>query len=270
MRLRTMRGDTLIEVMLSISVFAVVAMLSINLMNDGINTAQRTLETAMARNEIDAQAEALRFVHQSYVAERQKTSSESGFKQLWETITSHAIKPSLLEDGPDDLKDGGLTAFDVNNMDSCNIVYSTNSNGHFEKYKSFVMNTRLVLPDANKKSPQYLGVDYSSLLNNEIVITARNRFDEASLYPRVLYKKNNSASTTNNSNLNQGDTIDNLYNLVSSAEGIWIDVAGNNELNPKRSDYFDFYIRTCWQSAGTNVPSTLTTVVRLYNPEVMQ
>ena len=42
----TRRGDTLIEVMLSISIFAVVALLSVNLMNDGINTAQRTLEVA--------------------------------------------------------------------------------------------------------------------------------------------------------------------------------------------------------------------------------
>ena len=61
--LKSKRGDTLIEVMLSISIFAFVAMLTINMMNDGINTAQRTLEAEMARNEIDAQAEALRFIH---------------------------------------------------------------------------------------------------------------------------------------------------------------------------------------------------------------
>jgi len=270
MRLRTLRGDTLIEVMLSISVFAVVALLAINMMNDGINTAQRTLETAMARNEIDAQAEALRFIHQSYVAERQKTSSESGFKQLWETIISRANKPSTLEDDENDLKNGGLTAFDINNMDSCNVAYSTNQNGHFNKYRSFILNTRLVLPDANKKSPKYLDTPYSELLNNEIIIE-KNRLAEASLYPRLIFKKNQNATIDSDDiNLNQGETVANLFNLVSSAEGIWIDVAGNNEANPKRSDYFDFYIRTCWQSAGTRVPSTLTTVVRLYNPEVLQ
>lgn len=270
MRLRMRRGDTLIEVMLSISVFAVVAMLSINMMNDGINTAQRTLETAMARNEIDAQAEALRFIHQSYVAERQKTSSESGFKQLWESIISHAVRPKDIEDDEDDLKDGGLTAFDINNMDSCSIAYSNSSNGHFAKYKSFVMNTRLVLPDANKKNPKYLNIDYGALLNGEIVVD-KSRLAESELYPRVIYKKNNSsASTTDGLNIDDGDAVDNLYNLVASAEGIWIDVAGNNQNNPLRSDFFDFYIRTCWQSAGTRVPSTLTTVVRLYNPEVLQ
>ena len=63
-----------------------------------------------------------------------------------------------------------------------------------------------------------------------------------------------------------------IYNKIERAEGIWINVAGNNnnKLDVKRSDYFDFYIRTCWQSAGTNTPSTITTVVRLYNPEVME
>ncbi|MBR5418778.1 hypothetical protein IK110_00810 [Candidatus Saccharibacteria bacterium] len=271
MRLRTLRGDTLIEVMLSISVFAVVALLAINMMNDGINTAQRTLETAMARNEIDAQAEALRFIHQSYVAERQKTSSESGFKQLWETIINqHVNKPSSLEDGEDDLKNGGLTAFDINNMDSCNIAYSSNENGHFSKYRSFILNTRLVLPDSNKKSPKYLDVSYNELLDTEIIIN-KERLAEASLYPRLIYKHNqHAAASTDTINMNQGESVTNLFNLVSSAEGIWIDVAGNNEANPRRSDYFDFYIRTCWQSAGTRVPSTLTTVVRLYNPEVLQ
>ncbi len=270
MRLRTLRGDTLIEVMLSISVFAVVALLSINMMNDGINTAQRTLETAMARNEIDAQAEALRFIHQSYVAERQKTTNESGFKRLWETIISHAVRPKDLEDDDEDLQNDGLTAFDINNMKSCSVAYSTSSDGHFTKFKSFVMNTRLVLPDANKKNPKYLNIDYSTLLNGEIIVD-KSRLAEASLYPRVIYKQNtSSSSSTDDLNINEGDIVDNLYNLVSSAEGIWIDVAGNNQSNPQRSDFFDFYIRTCWQSAGTRVPSTLTTVVRLYNPEVMQ
>ena len=103
------------------------------------------------------------------------------------------------------------------------------------------------------------------------IIVDKSRLAEASLYPRVIYKQNtSSSSSTDDLNLNEGDIVDNLYNLVSSAEGIWIDVAGNNQSNPQRSDFFDFYIRTCWQSAGTRVPSTLTTVVRLYNPEVMQ
>ena len=37
-------GDTIVEVMLSIAIFSAVAMLTINLMNRGLNTAQTTLE----------------------------------------------------------------------------------------------------------------------------------------------------------------------------------------------------------------------------------
>ena len=63
-----------------------------------------------------------------------------------------------------------------------------------------------------------------------------------------------------------------IYNRLNRAEGIWVNAVGDNN-NPSRtrkSNYFDFYIRVCWQSAGTRVPSTITTVVRLYNPEVME
>lgn len=262
----TLRGDTLIEVMLSISIFAVVAMLSINLMNDGINTAQRTLEVEMARNEMDAQVEALRFIHTSYVAERQMTTDESGYKTLWNKITSFANGPAALEN--DD--------FDINNFDSCSDIYSGGTNSRLAKYKSFALNTRLVLPDAGRSQrKKYLGVSYTDLLNNEIIISYQNsasKFAEPALHPRIIYREFGASETTNtaNANMSEGEKLNHLYNLVSSAEGIWIDVAGNNTTNLKRSDYFDFYVRTCWQSAGTRVPSTLTTVVRLYNPEVLQ
>ena len=63
MSMRFPHGDTLIEVMFSVTVFALVIVVSINLMNGGINTAQKTLEVTMTRNEIDAQAEAIRFIH---------------------------------------------------------------------------------------------------------------------------------------------------------------------------------------------------------------
>ena len=36
-------GDTIIEVMMALAVFAVLAIITVNLMNSGINNAQRTL-----------------------------------------------------------------------------------------------------------------------------------------------------------------------------------------------------------------------------------
>ena len=275
----TRRGDTLIEVMLSISIFAVVALLTINLMNDGINTAQRTLEVAMARNEIDAQAEALRFIHHSYVAERQMTSDESNFKYLWNNIVKKANKPSSLEH-VDTINNDGRNSFDINNINKCEDAYlnptsTTTDAGHLAYYNSFVLNTRMVLP---QKVSTYMGSDYSGLVNNEVAILYKSnpsKFATPSLYPRIIYKKDGGSSndTTDSIAMNKGEKIDNLYNRIATAEGIWIDVAGNkgdNGEDSARSDYYDFYIRTCWQGAGMRAPTTLTTVVRLYNPEVLE
>jgi type II secretory pathway pseudopilin PulG len=61
------RGDTIIEVMLAFVVFAVLAVGAISVMNRGVASAQDSLEVTLVRSEIDAQAETLRFLHQSYI-----------------------------------------------------------------------------------------------------------------------------------------------------------------------------------------------------------
>jgi type II secretory pathway pseudopilin PulG len=62
------RGDTLIEVLFAISIFSLVVVGSISIMNQGVNASQRSLEITLVRNEIDAQAEALRFMNSSYIS----------------------------------------------------------------------------------------------------------------------------------------------------------------------------------------------------------
>lgn len=71
------RGDTLIEVLFAVSVFSLVAVGSLSLMNQGSNTSQRALEITLVRNQIDAQAETLRFLHDSYVSVYQSGISYS-------------------------------------------------------------------------------------------------------------------------------------------------------------------------------------------------
>lgn len=65
---RTQRGDTLIEVLFAISVFSFVIVGALALMNQGTAASQRSLEITLVRQQIDAQAETLRFMHGSYVA----------------------------------------------------------------------------------------------------------------------------------------------------------------------------------------------------------
>ena len=64
-------GDTLVEVIIALAIFATLAVMAIHTMNVGMEQAERSLEITMARNEIDAQAEAIRFIQNNYVAERE-------------------------------------------------------------------------------------------------------------------------------------------------------------------------------------------------------
>lgn len=69
---RREKGDTVIEVLFAVTVFAMVAVGSLSIMNQGIATAQRALEITLVRQQIDAQAEAIRYIHQAYVTAYQK------------------------------------------------------------------------------------------------------------------------------------------------------------------------------------------------------
>ncbi len=74
------RGDTIVEVALAFAVFALLAMGSIVLMNQGTATAQRALEQTQVRQVINGQADVLRLARQ-----------DSG---LWSTIKAN-VAPSI-------------------------------------------------------------------------------------------------------------------------------------------------------------------------------
>lgn len=62
------RGDTIIEVLLAVTVFSLVAVGALTVMNRGLNTAEQALEITQVKQQIDSQAAALRAAHQAYVA----------------------------------------------------------------------------------------------------------------------------------------------------------------------------------------------------------
>lgn len=89
------RGDTIIEVVLAITIFSVVAVSAIIIMNNGIAMSQRSLEITLVRQQIDAQAEMLRFVH-----DKARSEGASGpYSTLWDSILDHrtASPEQLLE-----------------------------------------------------------------------------------------------------------------------------------------------------------------------------
>ena len=61
------RGDTLIEVLFALTVFSFIVVSSLSIMNQGVSASQRSLEITTVRQQMDGQAEVLRFLHDSYV-----------------------------------------------------------------------------------------------------------------------------------------------------------------------------------------------------------
>ena len=84
----TKKGDTLIEVTLAVGIFSMVAIAVVAVMSNGTSNTQTALETTLARAEIDAQAEALRFIQASAAAE---SSNDAKFSTLWQTITNSGL-----------------------------------------------------------------------------------------------------------------------------------------------------------------------------------
>ena len=122
----TKRGDTIIEVLLASAVFGFIAVLTVTLMNSGLRTAQANLQLTMARNEVNAQAEALRYIHNAYTNSpgsgtgNSSTTAWNQYKELWETVVS-GVTSSYTR------ADDGL---------SCSEVYAEEINS-----SSFVLNT---------------------------------------------------------------------------------------------------------------------------------
>ena len=63
------RGDTIIEVLFAVTIFSLVAIGGMSIMNQGTAMAQRALEIGLVRQQIDEQADAVKFLNQAYVAD---------------------------------------------------------------------------------------------------------------------------------------------------------------------------------------------------------
>ena len=94
------KGDTLVEVTLAIGIFSMIAIAVASVMSGGTASAQLALETTLAKEEIDTQAEAIRFVHANYIANKDNPSHP--YVKLWKTITNKAI--NILDYGNDEGK----------------------------------------------------------------------------------------------------------------------------------------------------------------------
>ena len=243
------KGDTLIEVTLAIGIFSMVAISVVAVMVSGTSNTQTALETTLAREEIDSQAEALRFIHSAYLADEETGAGKDPYTKLWEEIIKNAYEPN-----------GTATDALVQqyNPDTCQNVFDPD-NGSIRRDLSqyaFVINPR-AFKNLTISNPETVYISYGS---------DPHRFQPTSTYPRIVYK---------DSILRGEDTLieEDLGTVINKVEGIYVvavkDPKSTTVIGAGRrtSAYYDFYIRTCWYGTGSEAPSAISTVIRLYDPK---
>lgn len=211
MRLRHDRGDTIIEVMVSFALFAVVAVGTLAVMNKGTATAQRSLEITLVRAQIDAQTQALHYIHEAYVASYEKgvtpTTGTAAY-EWWDIKTNRGVVAAAVP------QFGQLTA------GRCPASLPSNA---------FIMN-------AQTARAQTTGLTATAPAGSSLPP-----------FSQVLYS---SASTPG---------------AITQAYGLAIQAVPSTT-SPNGTGFVDFHIRACWDAAGSNVASTIGTIVRLYDP----
>ena len=254
------KGDTLIEVTIAVGIFAMVAISIVAVMSGGTSSAQSALETTLTREEIDAQAEALRFIQAAYIADKDTIDTTDAnsdrYVKLWRAITSRAIELN------DNNSDEAILGYSPS---SCSELYDTTDGAVFNQ-NAFVLN--------------YRGFgDLTSDRIDRVLIPATNSaggpqtnyFAPASTYPHLIYTSGaNGTGDSEESSELIADTYD--YNFYK-AEGIYVvavrDKDSTNLNGEKTSAFYDFYIRTCWYGTDASQPSTVSTVIRLYDPDAL-
>lgn len=233
------KGDTLVEVTLAVGIFSMVAISIVSVINGSTSSAQTALEATLAREEIDAQAEALRFIHASANTE----DGEGPYHKIWEKITKLAL----------DNNDGNIDNYPPS---TCDTLYTGISSNAF-------------VVDTHKLSSINASTDLSTVADNAIKQKSGSDslFQQAATYPHLVYTY---GSTDNVGSLVEEGTDDSL--TLKRVDGIYVlavkdkgtNIVGKKDPIPA---YYDFYIRTCWYGAGERKASTISTVIRLNNPD---
>ena len=256
-------GDTLIEVLLAITIFSFVAISSMVIINGNTNNLEANLELTMARAEVDSQAEAIRFIHDAFVSEggymveeNASNNARSPYLRLWQRLTnnpSNNSAPGLLSTSATPTAKMACQNYYANGPDS---IYAQNRH-------AYVVNTRKLAEAVRQTDSSW----FTTSNFNKIIVPAtspsdsNNKFGLATTYARVVYGKNNSDKSSDSLISDNSDT-------VQSAQGIWVITVpqdGNYSLSGTQQ-FYDFHIYTCWYGPGRDTPTTIGTILRLYNP----
>lgn len=247
------KGDTLIEVTLAIGIFSMVAVSIVSVMSAGTSGAQTALEATLAREEIDAQSEALRFIQASYIMDR--NSNGEKYTKIWREITKNAVDLTNSRFSSESAQASVLQYA----PETCSSLYNT------------IFNQGAFIIDTHKLS-EYASTDTVSV--NSVFVKSPDKFQEASTYPRLIYKDDRNRESEDETLVSNDSEPTTLY----KAEGIYViavrdsgttRLTNDSNIARTQSAYYDFFIRSCWYGAGEKKPSTISTVIRLYDPEAI-
>ena len=253
------RGDTLVEVMFAVGIFGMVAIGAISLMNRGLATAQGTLEAAMARQEIDAQAEALRFIRDGYIGEISNSSSAavdcnssfSSYRELWYCIKRQAYTVSEIVEEDNKFYTRGNAS-----GQACSELFQ--KDGHFYvPQHAFVVNPRALNSTSN-----FSNIIKANTASGDVFYTAAT-------YPRLIYGDANADVVLSDAEIAAGLVSVRNYSNLSQVEGIWVTAVESESKISGQPEYYDFYIQTCWDSVASNSATTISSTIRLFNPDVV-
>ena len=272
------RGDTIVEIIFCFTIFSIITIVSIGLMNRNLSLIQGTLEVSMARNEIEAQAEAIRFIHNSYLSERELVRDQNIDPTKWQEYRDLWQRLASVQNG---LNNNPIKISKYSEQNCRQYYDAANVAGEVHNIftdKAFIVNTRKLDP----KNP------------DRTIVSAREHqslFQEASLYPRLVFSNSSQVGASNgadsSANLNESNSGSNLYLTPAfvtpyRVEGLWVigtrDVTGvgnpdaidDSGLDQQAPEFYDFHIRSCWYGPNRNIPSIISTIIRLYNPEFIK
>ena len=187
-----------------------------------------------------------RVIPAAYAAEgKADATNTSDYARLWNTIASRAVNVSEANKGI------------VNyNPNTCAEVYNDRSLMN----RVFIVNT-MALGAKN--------------MDSVIVTPDSGMFHETTTYPRIVYR----SSSADDQLYDSGEFL-NIINAtnykVNRVEGLFVlavnDSTGTTIVSDESGEtysvsaYIDFYIRSCWYAVNAERPSTISTVIRLYNP----
>ena len=221
-----------------------VAIAVVSVISASTTGAQTALEITLTREEIDSQAEAIRFIQESYASALSSTdyNSDNFYKKLWDEIGNKAITKGA--DGTINIPDQPSKCQDIYEKDDI-------------LKHAFVVNTRK------------LG-DSSSEIRDVIVAAKLGSdpnpiFQQTTTYPRLYYA--DSGHDSQSLKFAEG-----IYMMaVKDPESTNIAKKKNGGIEvEKETAYYDLYIRSCWYAAGAETPNTISTIIRIYNPAALQ